>query len=300
MENQKAKHPIIETIAIGFVWIVVLVLSTFGGGTANDPLEAVIASRFFLGGACLAHAVIYGYEAFVTRKHRLLFITNIVSAASLVVVGVLMMTLGQYVVGAVIFGELYLGTAIGRRFVRIFVERKKSQTITGGFVIAFLTLLGVLTPILSKEIALVHLMIALAEMFFALAGIISLAFRRIQLKRLVNIIRKTYAAEVFIGLLMLVFGFSVAFYSFDAEFANYGDALWYSFATVTTIGFGDVTAKEPITRVLSVILGLYGIIVVAVITSVIVNFYSEIKNEPSEEKPVSEEHSGETKDDHEE
>jgi hypothetical protein len=51
---------------------------------------------------------------------------------------------------------------------------------------------------------------------------------------------------------------------------------------VTTIGFGDIAASTPVGRVLSVILGLYGIAVVALITSIIVNFYGEMKSEDEE------------------
>ena len=55
------------------------------------------------------------------------------------------------------------------------------------------------------------------------------------------------------------------------------DSMWYCFAIVTTIGFGDVTAVTPLGRVLSVVLGVYGIVVVALITSIIVNFYGEVR-----------------------
>ena len=40
----------------------------------------------------------------------------------------------------------------------------------------------------------------------------------------------------------------------------------------------------PIGRILSVILGIYGIIVVALITSVIVNFYGEIRKDSDDEE----------------
>ena len=42
---------------------------------------------------------------------------------------------------------------------------------------------------------------------------------------------------------------------------DFGDALWYCFAIVTTIGFGDISAVSVPGRILSVILGFYGIIV---------------------------------------
>ena len=52
---------------------------------------------------------------------------------------------------------------------------------------------------------------------------------------------------------------------------------------MTTIGFGDITAVTVKGRVLSVILGMYGIIVVSLITSIIVNFYGEMKRENTQE-----------------
>ena len=44
----------------------------------------------------------------------------------------------------------------------------------------------------------------------------------------------------------------------------------------------DITT--PVGRMLSVILGMYGIVVVALITSVIVNYYGEMRREKEEEK----------------
>ena len=49
-------------------------------------------------------------------------------------------------------------------------------------------------------------------------------------------------------------------------------------AKTVNIGFGDFAATTLPGRAISVILGLYGIIVVALITSIIVNFYNETKN----------------------
>ena len=101
------------------------------------------------------------------------------------------------------------------------------------------------------------------------------ALAKIQLAQLSAIIRKTYALEVVLGLFSLIISFSFVFMLIEGM--SYGDALWYCFAIVTTIGFGDVASVSVIGRILSVILGFYGIIVVAVITSIIVNFYNETK-----------------------
>jgi voltage-gated potassium channel Kch len=77
---------------------------------------------------------------------------------------------------------------------------------------------------------------------------------------------------------LLIVAFSLVFPHLEEGIATFNDALWYCFAIVTTIGFGDFSAVTPIGRLLSVILGLYGIIVVALITSIIVNFYGEMKS----------------------
>ena len=75
----------------------------------------------------------------------------------------------------------------------------------------------------------------------------------------------------------------------EPSITTFGDSLWYCFAVVTTIGFGDMTAVSAIGRILSVVLGIYGIIVVALITSIIVNFYGEMKKVRNDEAdPVPE------------
>ena len=91
----------------------------------------------------------------------------------------------------------------------------------------------------------------------------------------VKIIFKTYALEILFGLLVLMSTFSLVLMLEEPTMSFYPDALWYCFAVVTTIGFGDFYATTLIGRLITVILGMYGIVVVAVITSIIVNFYNE-------------------------
>ena len=112
---------------------------------------------------------------------------------------------------------------------------------------------------------------------YSFISIMIVAFSRIRLNVLKDIIRKTYASEIISCLLLLMIAFSFALKFMDESIETFWDGLWYCFAVVTTIGFGDITPTQPISRVLSVILGVYGIVVVALITSIIVNFYGEMK-----------------------
>ena len=111
----------------------------------------------------------------------------------------------------------------------------------------------------------------------------SVSFARINLRSLAIVARETYAAEIIGGLFLLIFAFSYILVYLEDNIETMRDGLWYCFAIVTTIGFGDITATSAVGRILSVILGMYGIIVVALITSVIVNYYGEMRREKEEE-----------------
>ena len=126
-----------------------------------------------------------------------------------------------------------------------------------------------------KTALMLVLVLTIPRIFYYIARI---SFSQVKLDVLSRIIRKTYAVEILFGMLLLITAFSIVLPNFELNIATFGDALWYCFAIVTTIGFGDITAVTVPGRILSVILGLYGLIVVALITSIIVNFYSETKN----------------------
>ena len=102
-----------------------------------------------------------------------------------------------------------------------------------------------------------------------------------------KILSKTRCLEIISGLLIAILVVATILPILEPDnIPSFGDALWYCFAIVTTIGFGDITAKTAIGRLISVLLGVYGIVIVALFTAAIVNYYNE--NKDNEEKKIQE------------
>ena len=128
-------------------------------------------------------------------------------------------------------------------------------------------------------------------MCFAIAIIVSssknLLFpyhKTLKLNLVQEIIKKSLVYEIITSLLILVILCSLYFTLAEPHITSYVDSLWYSFSVITTIGFGDVYVITTFGRILSIILGISGIVVVALFTSVIVNFYNEMGKRREEKK----------------
>lgn len=257
------------------LWVAVLIL--FCSALVNASAATVDgtgspASRYLIGSAFLVYSVIYIYFIFFGRyKGRLFAIANGVSAALLVAIGVVTLVLPDsiplWIASPIVFYSI-----LALRRIPHFIAFRTARSILCN--IMLLLVLGVM--ILISVGAPEWFELALLGMIVSIVAIIGIAFSRIRLKVLLKIMRKTYVGEIFFGLFTLMAVFSYVFFMLEPTvFKSYGDALWYSFAVITTIGFGDFAAIGLPCRILSVILGIYGIIVVAAITSVIVNFYTE-------------------------
>lgn len=109
--------------------------------------------------------------------------------------------------------------------------------------------------------------------------------KKLKVHVITNIIRKSLVYEIILSLMILIILCSIYFTIVEPQMTSYVDSLWYSFSVITTIGFGDVYVTTTFGRILSIILGICGIMVVAVFTSVIVNFYNEM-NKKREEKEL--------------
>ena len=178
-----------------------------------------------------------------------------------------------------IFVVVYLGSLIVDRVISLYMNHGLRNVILN---LIAMFLLGWTMVEMYNELDIVFIMMIIVVLH-ALVSILSVSFARINLKSLSNVARETYAAEIIGGLLLLIFAFSYILRFLEPNMESLKDGLWYCFAIVTTIGFGDITATTAIGRILSVILGMYGIVVVALITSVIVNYYGEMRREKEEE-----------------
>ena len=175
----------------------------------------------------------------------------------------------------------YFATLIECR-IESFIKNKWLLMRIANVVMALLYVMVILSGIIvfgTEIAATLFVFFAFIVTFKALGHIIVSSFSQMQFGVLMKVIRKTFAGEILFGLLMLVIACSIALPAWEKEITNFYDGLWYCFAVVTTIGFGDFSAASPVGRILTVLLGIYGIIVVALITSIIINFYNEVKSD---------------------
>ena len=173
---------------------------------------------------------------------------------------------------------LYCASLVVSRVFAIIRNHSIRNIILNVLMIAFITALGIgLITTEVKELEQVQVVVLVECLFIAIVSFIeamTIALAQLKVKVLFKIIVSTFSLEVLFGLLTMIVCFSIILTSIEPNIESFPDALWYCFAVVTTIGFGDIVAVTPAGRILSVRLGLYGLIVVAVITSIIVNFYN--------------------------
>ena len=91
-----------------------------------------------------------------------------------------------------------------------------------------------------------------------------------------RVMHDTGASKIWSGFLLLFFASALVIWLLEPGIKTYGNALWYCYTVVTTIGFGDIVAQHLISRILSVCLSISAAVAFALITGVIVNFYTQL------------------------
>ncbi len=179
----------------------------------------------------------------------------------------------------------FISLAINR-LLSLSKDKKAKWNITNCLLAALYLLIStvVFAPATDEEYKGLVVIVAFVLLFMSFKKLILPSFKLDKVKVLINILNVTHTLDVLICLLALMISFSFIFPMVEPKISNFWDGLWYSFAVITTIGFGDFAAETIVGRILTVILGLYGIVIVAIITSVIVNFYNTISEKTSEKK----------------
>lgn len=282
---------VIETI----LWVGVLLCGMVSlSAGLNENVDFAAQAHLEIGLGLVFYSLIYVKRVITHRGERIIAVLESVSALFCLAAAILCFCSWGKPILLSVSGTVFFVTLALRRIPRLLENHGPRNIVVSAMItIICAMLIWALWDNPSKpqqQMFLDLLVLSLTLIGIGFAFVMVVAFSRIRLGLLLKIIRRTFVAEVIFGLLTLILVFSFIFNFLEPTmFKSYGDAVWYSFVLVTTIGFGDMYPTTIITRVLSVILGIYGIIVVAVITSVVVNFYQETTKEdrPEESRIVN-------------
>ena len=182
-------------------------------------------------------------------------------------------------------GGLFCLTVIFSRCFKIYMNHTLRSIVFNGLLILFFGFLavGLFIPTDVEDIYSPVIVLCFIVAISALLEVLSGAVSSLNVKTLFKIIIKTYALEIILGLLTTMVASALVLMVFEESITTFSDGLWFAFETVTTIGFGDFEVLSLVGRLIVVFLGIYGIIVVAVITSIIVNFYNETSGKDDKE-----------------
>lgn len=95
-------------------------------------------------------------------------------------------------------------------------------------------------------------------------------------KILFQILKNSAIYKLLIGYLCVFAVVALLILIFEPTIKSYGNSLWYCFVSCTTIGFGDVIVTTFLAKMLTVILYVYSVVIVALITAVITQYFLEI------------------------
>ena len=97
-----------------------------------------------------------------------------------------------------------------------------------------------------------------------------------RLRILRQVLRDTHAIRIWVGFVVYFMITALIIWYVEPHIETYRDACWYCYAVISTVGFGDILVYSTVARVLSIILSIYAVLVIAIITGIIVNFYTQM------------------------
>lgn len=259
------KRETLTNIINGVLSLIVLALSVemFKAWDNKSEQLGQISTVFFLSLA--------GYRfihAFMIRtESKLDFFRDIIGGCLLLVCTALLLVKGDGPNVMTTVGILYFAVIVLETIFSIVQKHTPANIILNLIMVAILVALG---PSV--------LVIVLIRIVHAMREIIRIAYSSMKMDIFWKVVRKTNAAEILFGMLLLIIAFSLVLPILEDGIPDFGSALWYCFAIISTIGFGDVSAVSVLGRIMSAILGVCGLVVVSVVMSIVVNFYNETKD----------------------
>lgn len=101
-----------------------------------------------------------------------------------------------------------------------------------------------------------------------------MAFKNIRI--VAKILKYTGADKIIAGFLAFTLLCATVIWLIEPEIRTWFEALWYCFTVVSTIGFGDVVVHHMFSRSISVVLSIYAVLILAIFTGVVVNYFTQI------------------------
>ena len=95
-------------------------------------------------------------------------------------------------------------------------------------------------------------------------------------KILLQILKNSAIYKLIVGYILSFAVIAFLIFLFEPTIKTYGNSLWYCFVSCSTIGFGDMVVTAFIAKVLTVILYIYTVVIIALVTAVITQYFLEI------------------------
>ncbi|AEE97679.1 ion transporter [Mahella australiensis] len=94
---------------------------------------------------------------------------------------------------------------------------------------------------------------------------------------------------IYINIACLLVG-SIAIYITEKGLTvqSFGDAVWWAFVTTTTVGYGDISPKTGIGRIIAAVLMMCGIGLISMLTGTIATYFTAIANQDAKTKKMDE------------
>ena len=259
------KRGTLNNVIDGILSLIVLALSVemFKAWNRESDQLVQISTAFFL-----ALSVYRFVHAFIIReKSKIAFIRDII-AGCLMLAGMVLLLASRE--------DLRVMPTVGVLFFLAILTDRIASVIQNHSLANILLNLAVVTALLLLGHSVI--VIVIVCIIYTLREIMGIAYSQMKMDIFWKVVRKTNAAEILFGMLLLIIAFSLVLPILEDDIPDFSSALWYSFAIISTIGFGDVAAVSVLGRILSAIMGICGLVVVSVVMSIVVNFYNETKD----------------------